>query len=166
MGAMLTVCMRVTEQENGALLPLAFQGVLYLDIFGWVKSLRAKKHDEAEETVPLVQEETEDILETEQASERRTIRGRAKGESDVAVFAGEYLSDAEESEDDHDEETSTDRSIRRPPTSTGVVYSAAGRPQPTRPEESRARGSQDDLRNIRGAPNPATRMSAVENPGG
>lgn len=34
--ALLAMVLRVREQENGAMLPLAYQGVLYLDVFGWV----------------------------------------------------------------------------------------------------------------------------------
>eukprot|EP00927_Polykrikos_kofoidii_P055286 TRINITY_DN49562_c0_g1_i1.p1 TRINITY_DN49562_c0_g1~~TRINITY_DN49562_c0_g1_i1.p1 ORF type:complete len:1071 (-),score=125.24 TRINITY_DN49562_c0_g1_i1:105-3317(-) len=35
--ALMTSFLGVSEQENGAMLPLAFQGVLFLDVFGWVK---------------------------------------------------------------------------------------------------------------------------------
>jgi len=34
--ALMTLFLRVREQQNGAMLPLAFQGVLYLDVFGWI----------------------------------------------------------------------------------------------------------------------------------
>merc|ERR1719382_2049744 len=39
--ALMTFVFSVREQENGAMLPLAFQGVLYLDVFGWVSHKRA-----------------------------------------------------------------------------------------------------------------------------
>lgn len=35
--ALTTLFLRVKEQENGAMLPLAFQGVLFLDPFAWVQ---------------------------------------------------------------------------------------------------------------------------------
>jgi hypothetical protein len=33
---LITIFVQVEEQENGAMLPRAFQGVLFLDVFGWV----------------------------------------------------------------------------------------------------------------------------------
>jgi len=39
---LLTLFLRVQEQENGAMLPLAFQGVLFLDVFGWMKEAGIK----------------------------------------------------------------------------------------------------------------------------
>merc|ERR1719323_1510434 len=35
----MTLLVKVRTQENGAMLPLAFQGVLFLDVFGWVKHM-------------------------------------------------------------------------------------------------------------------------------
>lgn len=50
--ALMTLVLSVREQENGAMLPLAFQGVLYLDVFGWVSHKRARDaHDP--EKLPL-----------------------------------------------------------------------------------------------------------------
>lgn len=34
--ALTTLALRVREQENGAMMPLAFKGVLFLDVFGWI----------------------------------------------------------------------------------------------------------------------------------
>ncbi|CAK0904110.1 unnamed protein product, partial [Prorocentrum cordatum] len=50
--ALMTLVLSVREQENGAMLPLAFQGVLYLDVFGWVSHKRARDSGDPEK-LPL-----------------------------------------------------------------------------------------------------------------
>jgi len=52
----MTIFVHVEEQENGAMVPFSFRGVLYLDVFGWLSHRQDSEGSSKEEAVALLQE--------------------------------------------------------------------------------------------------------------
>ncbi|CAE7617417.1 CAR11 [Symbiodinium sp. CCMP2592] len=52
----MTIFVHVEEQENGAMVPFSFRGVLYLDVFGWLSHRQDSEGSPKEEAVALRQE--------------------------------------------------------------------------------------------------------------
>jgi len=189
---LLTFFLSVRIQENGAMLPLAFRGTLFLDVFGWVahKKVLAPQMSETMGT-------TQPSIAAAPANQHQLTRadGAAAAAAGApaagALMLGEALPPPEVdsmkegsgywaetyAEEDflrqftqEDEEqglnawsaSSRIRSMR--PALRTVAYDKSGRPCPSRPEDTAGHGLGNDMRHVPGAPKMWEAMNAVKPP--
>lgn len=176
---LLTLLLRVTEQENGAMLPLAFRKVLYLDVFGWVyhkdagprEGIDSSKEAPKSLTLPV----SVVVAETAQPAGVQTQKFEDNNQR-IGYYAADYVdsyaSDAEKAErsDDDDEDvrelgdTAASRHRQTRPALASISYDAHGQPNPTRPEDQMPPGAVHDLRYVSGAPRMWDTVNAIEPP--
>lgn len=157
---LMTVLVKVHKQENGALLPLAFQGVLFLDVFGWVWHKHATLKEGAEVSFkgasPL------------QCS--TLMGGRPKDLCDdsrpMSYYAEDYVASWASRPSRIDEEPESEPSVAYceqvwRPAAACLAYDEAGHPLPARPDDLRPAHCLQDLRSLPGAPSSAGPVDAV-----
>mmetsp|Transcript_130038 Transcript_130038/g.404506 ORF Transcript_130038/g.404506 Transcript_130038/m.404506 type:complete len:806 (+) Transcript_130038:429-2846(+) len=182
--ALLAMILRVREQENGAMLPLAFQGVLYLDVFGWVPHSVATPMSGGPDTAARAAPSRLSTLTASldawrpgrrlsSLSSSRNLRTVQEEPGDVGWYAIDYLDEApgggkrpvSQAEDGElDVESGNGTAGHAMPAVDCVVYGDDGRPVPTRPEEMAKQGSVHDLRLLPGAPRMTDTVNALEPP--
>jgi len=192
--ALMTLFLRVVEQENGAMLPLAFQGVLYLDPFGWIRqsdelpprSAKGTILDADQDLDPIEEEElgpTEEELEAQRAKvhdhaiqwhREELKRNKSKGVEDtLSFYAMDYVgpcarekdrAEEQELEASHIGEHMDKRRVSKP-SAAAVRYDDGGIGVPMRPDDMLPPGAGVDLRLHPGAPRAWENVSAVTPPG-
>lgn len=156
---LLTLALRVREQENGAMLPLAYQGVLYLDVFGWVSH---KSKGATGAPSPLSSGSSRAWLQDATPPGRpkekqrrwgfpfsKLCRAKKDGSTTSNYFAADYSAEFEEDE----ESLPTERP-------SAMMVSKA----PTRPEDALKPGSAEDYRHEPEAPRMWEQVNAVQPP--
>mmetsp|Transcript_44671 Transcript_44671/g.127438 ORF Transcript_44671/g.127438 Transcript_44671/m.127438 type:complete len:957 (+) Transcript_44671:208-3078(+) len=140
-------------QDNGTMLPTAFRGVLYLDVFGWLKTT----------VLPGV-----DDLDRRPSASSGVGGGDPQAPAGAEGHAQGPQADAPggpaESLHGHSvrapEEESVDDLLGRP--ALQAVGFAGGRPAPCRPQDFAPREAAQDLRDVPGAPSVSGRRAPGE----
>jgi len=166
---LLTVSLRVTTQENGAALPLAFQGVLLMDVFGWVWHKSAVdndcsigSHEQHESTSSMEKEREAAPAEMATQAEPEVSDPWPTQEGEHVSFYMEGYGFGSEPSSGSGQNLSKDSLGKH-----GVAYDTDGRPMPFRPEEARldqGPGSAQDMRTVKGAPRLWEVVDAAEAP--
>eukprot|EP00405_Crypthecodinium_cohnii_P037092 CAMPEP_0206539864 /NCGR_PEP_ID=MMETSP0325_2-20121206/8664_1 /ASSEMBLY_ACC=CAM_ASM_000347 /TAXON_ID=2866 /ORGANISM="Crypthecodinium cohnii, Strain Seligo" /LENGTH=1023 /DNA_ID=CAMNT_0054037479 /DNA_START=159 /DNA_END=3226 /DNA_ORIENTATION=- len=157
--ALLTVLVKVRTQENGAMLPLAFQRVLFLDVFGWVwhrhigsppEPSPAREVDEpstrtghggllADEERMAIASLWTDLEPEGLATRRRSLSGEWEPEFVDAPHPAAPR-----------------------PASVCVDFDARGRPIPSLPVDACPPGAAQDMRHLPGAPHKSDEVNALK----
>lgn len=136
---LMTVYSRITPQDNGTLLPVAFRSVLYLDVFGWLRS--------SVENPPSARRSRSGRL------SRATTRARSSWQLAPRSQLVPRTIDEERCEDDDRAalgELDDDDPLR--PSMETLRYTSDGVPLPLRPEDLAPKGAAEDMRGVVGAP--------------
>lgn len=178
---LMAVVLRVREQENGAMIPLAFQGVLYLDVFGWVSHAvpDSVSSEGIGEGTRIAGRRSTFRADTWWSARRRAPSPSSRSpcpaqeQGAVGFYALDYLdeppshakrSGARAEHAEADIEAGDGREGHTLPAVACVAYDENGRPIPTRPEEMAKQGSVHDLRLLPGAPRMWDTVNALEPP--
>jgi len=162
--ALMTRLCRITPQDNGTLLPVAFRSVLYLDVFGWLHGVnvdvdngpspnRWLRHSTSKRTI-LGRQSTSWLggassLRNLWRADTRGNRLATISERSLSYTADSGASDVSSSDaPDCDEELSGLR-----PATAAVQYGEDGSAIPQRPEDLAPPGLVQDFRDEVGAPN-------------
>eukprot|EP00928_Gymnodinium_smaydae_P011566 TRINITY_DN14252_c0_g1_i3.p1 TRINITY_DN14252_c0_g1~~TRINITY_DN14252_c0_g1_i3.p1 ORF type:complete len:1003 (-),score=113.93 TRINITY_DN14252_c0_g1_i3:773-3781(-) len=160
--ALVTVFLRVKEQPNGAQLPLAFQGVLYLDVFGWIHEMPADAR-----TAALVAESR--AAKRDESTPKSAQDRSSDGREELGSYAQSYLTQSRGDNSTSESEapvspTSERISLATCARPTETLYDENGKPMPTRPDDARPSGAVDDMRYVAGAPRMWETVSAINPP--
>jgi len=157
--ALMTYFCRISEQDNGTLLPVAFRSVLYLDVFGWLRGTEGLE-DSQSPTSPAGRRRFMD------RSRRAAHRAQTQlwmGNSSVWAVPtrrgggvsmrrpGFHNAERTSALDTVAEDEYYGHDDLRPSTEC-VHYNDDGSAVPQRPEDAAPHGIQQDFRNERGAP--------------
>mmetsp|Transcript_63663 Transcript_63663/g.140209 ORF Transcript_63663/g.140209 Transcript_63663/m.140209 type:complete len:1194 (-) Transcript_63663:76-3657(-) len=165
---LLTVSLRVSTQENGAALPLAFQGVLLMDVFGWVwhknaveSDCRMSSQDQRKRTKSTQMEQESAATKLAAIAQPVAIDVGSKKVEEVGFFAEGYDCGSQQL-------LSTEQKLGKDSLAKhGIDYDIDGHPMPFHPEEVRldqSPGSAQDMRNVPGAPRLWEVVDATETP--
>eukprot|EP00927_Polykrikos_kofoidii_P015821 TRINITY_DN17087_c0_g1_i1.p1 TRINITY_DN17087_c0_g1~~TRINITY_DN17087_c0_g1_i1.p1 ORF type:complete len:1058 (+),score=104.25 TRINITY_DN17087_c0_g1_i1:456-3176(+) len=185
--ALMTLFLGVSEQENGAMLPLAFQGVLFLDVFGWVTSRNAFGNvkptaaepscDSVSATRCQARSNGSDncnrvLADLDSIVDRKSGLPESDGktQSGLGYYAADYLPGPQEivvlseadSEEAHDAPEAAVSSRR--PVMACVEYCPEGKPCPKRPDDFLPEGAAQDMRLLPGAPRITDKVCAITPP--
>eukprot|EP00446_Apocalathium_sp_SHHI-4_P057159 CAMPEP_0177296050 /NCGR_PEP_ID=MMETSP0368-20130122/2211_1 /TAXON_ID=447022 ORGANISM="Scrippsiella hangoei-like, Strain SHHI-4" /NCGR_SAMPLE_ID=MMETSP0368 /ASSEMBLY_ACC=CAM_ASM_000363 /LENGTH=1009 /DNA_ID=CAMNT_0018754141 /DNA_START=41 /DNA_END=3067 /DNA_ORIENTATION=+ len=169
---LMTILVKVRTQENGAMLPLAFQGVLFLDVFGWVRH----KHANDDTAGPTVAPGSGAGSTGASPGRRSSLAeprqdapgGSGREEDQMSYYAADYLEPARLPPDrfgERDEHLEPDVAVQSQvvrPALSCIAYDADGRPLPFRPDDSKPVNSAQDLRKVPGAPRMWETVNALE----
>eukprot|EP00442_Polarella_glacialis_P001557 CAMPEP_0115111398 /NCGR_PEP_ID=MMETSP0227-20121206/40003_1 /TAXON_ID=89957 /ORGANISM="Polarella glacialis, Strain CCMP 1383" /LENGTH=971 /DNA_ID=CAMNT_0002510731 /DNA_START=161 /DNA_END=3076 /DNA_ORIENTATION=+ len=157
---LMTIMVQVTEQENGAMLPLAFRGVLFLDVFGWASEKEIHAGQKEPPQVPLAKD-----LPEEEATSPRSQSSQGGSHGSVGYCAEGYL-ETGKALDSPAQEGGLSRgqaaARKNRPAASAVVYDSDGRSLPSRPSDAAPPGTAQDYRDVQGAPRSWEHISAME----
>jgi hypothetical protein len=189
---LLTLVLRIKEQENGAMLPMAFQSVLYLDVFGWVAHKNTQTPEATQMQASQMQTRTAARASlpapaVTRASTTTATRTRKKEPEPIGYYAMDYFeseggrggpAESRLEEEDDSEAESVDGDgpdgaqsrcaqgqAGRPTLSTLRYDEKSGKPLPTRPVDAARPGAADDMRLNPDAPRMWEEVNAIAPPG-
>lgn len=160
--ALMTFFLRVAEQQNGAMLPLAFQGVLYLDVFGWIHEKGSQETTAAEANAAGEAEEGANMAATIAGPAGFDLLSPSFFESSAAK-AAPSMAHASSNRHSFASAQRFSRGVDRPAVAS-VGYDEHGRARPTRPDDMMPPGAEQDMRRVPGAPRMTDTISAVTPP--